>query len=52
MPAQILDVTSYYHDHRAEIERVIRQSTIPRVLSKHGLKVGWRGRISRRRASG
>ena len=51
-PAQVHDALSYYHDHRSEIEREIRQSSIPRVLRKHGLKVGRGGRITKREAAG
>ena len=50
-PAQVLDALSYYHDHRTEIEREIRDSSIPRLLRKHGLTVGRGGRITKRQAA-
>ncbi|HET6203756.1 MAG TPA: DUF433 domain-containing protein [Planctomycetota bacterium] len=49
-PAQVLDALSYYHDHRAAIEREIREAAIPRVLRRRGLRVTRDGRVGGRRA--
>lgn len=50
-PAQVLDALSYYHDHRAEIEREIRENSISRVLRRRGLRMESNGRIVGRRPS-
>ncbi|MCI0586880.1 MAG: DUF433 domain-containing protein [Planctomycetes bacterium] len=50
-PSQVLDALSYYHDHRADIEREIRENSIARVLRRRGLKMERNGRIVRKRAA-
>ncbi|MGH7151302.1 MAG: DUF433 domain-containing protein [Planctomycetota bacterium] len=48
-PAQALDALSYYPDHRVEIEREIRENTIPQALRRRGLRLERDGRIVRKR---
>ena len=37
--AQVYDVLSYYHDHQAEMDRLIEESRPERVIAAQGLKV-------------
>ena len=37
--AQVYDALSYYHDHQAEIDRLIEESRPERVIATQGLKV-------------
>ena len=37
--AQIYDALSYYHDHQAEIDEELRQSTLEYVLEHHNMEI-------------
>lgn len=43
--ASVYDALSYYHDHQAEIEKDIAESTLEKFLERTGSRVGDRGQI-------
>jgi len=38
-PSQVYDALSYYHDHRDEIDQLIEEARLERVVAAHGLEV-------------
>ncbi len=45
-PAVIYDALSYYHDHRAEIDAELADTTLERVMEKYQLKMDAKGRLT------
>ncbi|MFQ5812332.1 MAG: DUF433 domain-containing protein [Anaerolineae bacterium] len=44
-PAGVFDAISYYLDHQEEIEALIEENRLERVMEKHGLKIGAKGQL-------
>jgi uncharacterized protein (DUF433 family)/PHD/YefM family antitoxin component YafN of YafNO toxin-antitoxin module len=44
-PAGVFDAISYYLDHQEEIEALIEENRLERVMEKHGLKIGAEGQL-------
>ena len=44
-PAALYDALSYYHDHQAEVEQDIKESSLERVLERDNMKIDEHGRI-------
>ena len=44
-PAAVYDALSYYHDHQAEIEKDLAESTLERFLEKHDLQLDEHGKV-------
>lgn len=42
-PAQVYDALSYYHDHRAEVDLELEESTLEFVQQRYGLRLNERG---------
>ena len=44
-PAAVYDAISYYHDHQAEVEKDIEESTLEKVMERNNMVFNERGAI-------